>query len=119
MELSEKIVQNLKAEIEFYSETMAEVSLDIQVNGISEFPVFIAHQGGISFGEQILNHTDFGKHWSINTTFLEELIRVGLVTPQGEDQFKAAFKDPEKFFCVLLITDRSAHFVFAPISTSE
>ena len=119
MELSEKIVKDLKSEIEFYTETLVEVGMDIQTNNISEYPVFIAHQGTISFGESILNHEDFGKQWSINATFLEELIRVGLVTPQGEDQFKSAFKDPEKFFCILLVTDRSAHFIFAPIESSD
>ena len=119
MELTEKIVQNLKSEIEFYNETLVEVSMDIQNNEISDYPVFIAHQGSISFGEQILNHSDFGREWSINATFLEELIRVGLVTTEGEEQFKAAFKDPEKYFCILLITDRSAHFIFAPIVKND
>ena len=116
MQRNEKIFQNLKAEIDFYRETLIEVSRDIIDNEISNFPVFIAHEGTIAFGEKILDHNDFGKHWSINATHLDELIRVGLVTKEGEDHFKSAFKDPKEHFCILLISDRSAHFVFAPVT---
>ena len=111
----EKALNNLRKEMDLYKESMQEVSKNIMESELSEFPVFIAHQGTITFGENILNHTDFGTRWSINATYLEELKRVGLVAENGEQPFKEAFKDPKKHFCILMVTERSAHFVFLPI----
>ncbi len=113
---SEKALIDLQEEIELYKESMQEVSKNIMESELSDFPVFIAHQGTIAFGENILDHTDFGTQWSINATYLEDLKRVGLIANSGEQQFKDAFKDPKTHFCVLLVTKRPAHFVFLPIS---
>jgi hypothetical protein len=41
------------------------------------------------------------------------------VTPEREESFKAAFKDPKKFMCVLLVTDKGASFVFVPFKDKK
>ena len=46
---------SLEKDLTFYAGSMKEVAIDIMVEGISAYPIFIAHQHEVSIGELILN----------------------------------------------------------------
>lgn len=109
----------LKDDLAFYNEMLVEVSNDILTGGFSQFPVFVAHQEPIKLGDMIIDASEHQRSFNISATVLEELIAKNVVTPEREESFKAAFKDPKKFMCVLLVTDKGASFVFVPFKDKK
>jgi uncharacterized protein YutE (UPF0331/DUF86 family) len=104
----------LKDDIAFYKDMLKEVSSDILKEGFSKFPVFIAHQEPIKIGEMIIDASEYSRSYNISATVLEELLEKNIVTKEREESFKAAYKNPEQFLCILLVTEKGASFVFVP-----
>jgi hypothetical protein len=107
----------LKDDLAFYNEMLKEVSDDILKGGFSKYPVLIAHQEPVKLGEMIIDASEHQRSFNVSATVLEELLEKNVVTPDRETSFKQAFKDPEKFMCVLLVTDKGASFVFVPFKS--
>ncbi|HQS06294.1 MAG TPA: hypothetical protein PLT16_11755, partial [Daejeonella sp.] len=49
----ESPLKSLETDLKFYSESVKEVAIEIMVEGISEFPIFVAHQHEVKLGEPI------------------------------------------------------------------
>jgi hypothetical protein len=109
----------LKDDIEFYQGMLKEVSADILTEGFSKYPVFIAHQEPIKLGEMIIDASEYSRSYNISATVLEELLERNIVTKEREQSFKDAYKNPNQFLCILLVTDKGASFVFVPIKKEK
>jgi hypothetical protein len=68
----------------------------------------------VKLGEPILLKEDYAREFSINATTLEELKDRKLVLPERETDFKANYKNPKEFICILFITPGDARFIYAP-----
>lgn len=104
----------LKDDLAFYNEMLREVSADILSGGFSKYPVFVAHQEPVAIGDLIIDASEHQRSFNISATVLESLVEKNIVTKDREERFTEAFKDPAKFMCVLLVTDKGANFVFVP-----
>lgn len=110
----ESPLKSLELDLKFYNESIKEVALEIISEGISEYPIFIAHQHELSLGEPILDKEELNTSWSIHASTLEEFIEKGVVEPDKKDKFEKQYKDPHTFMCIFVIVPEGANFVFYP-----
>lgn len=105
---------SLKKDLDFYKETIKEVALDIIGEGLSSYPIFIAHQHQVSIGEIIIDKEEFGKEWTIQASTLEEFIERGIIQKDKKDVFLYSYKNPGEYACIFVVVPEGANFVFIP-----
>lgn len=113
-ELLKSYLNTLRLDLNFYKDSIREVSQDIISEGFSQYPIFIAHQAEVKLGEVILDREELGTNFTIQATTLEDLVDKKVVLSANVARFKAAYKDPEKHCCIFLVTEHGAQFVFVP-----
>ncbi|WP_256012949.1 hypothetical protein [Desertivirga xinjiangensis] len=110
----ESPLKSLEQDLKLYKESLKEVSTEIMVEGLSAFPIFVAHQHEVSLGEPILNREDLGTGWSIHASTLEEFVEKGIIHRDKKDRFIKQFKNPDDFMCLFVVVPEGANFVFYP-----
>lgn len=110
----ESPLKSLEADLKFYNESLKEVAIEIISEGISVYPIFVAHQHEVKLGEVILDKNDLNTDWSIHASTIEEFIEKGLILPDKQDKFRKQYKDAYQFMCVFVIVPEGANFVFFP-----
>lgn len=107
-------LKSLQKDLDFYSESIKEVAVEIDVEGISSFPIFVAHQHEMKIGELILNREELGTQWTIHASTVEEFIEKGLIKPDKKELFEKNYKNASEFMCVFVVVREGANFVFYP-----
>lgn len=115
---ADKLLNEIKEDLNFYSEAIKEVSDEMLNERLTEYPIFIAHQHEVHAGELILDRQELGRYWSINATTLEELEQKGFFNKERTQYFKKIFKNPRSYMCVLLITSLGGNVLFHPFPAS-
>jgi hypothetical protein len=110
----ESPLKSLERDLKIYKESIKEVAIEIMVEGISSYPIFIAHQHEVKLGEVILDKNDLNTDWSINASMLEEFIEAGVIKKELKDRFLKTYKKPEDFMCVFVVVPEGANFVYYP-----
>lgn len=105
---------SLEKDLEFYSESIKEVAVEIMVEGISAHPIFIAHQHTVNIGELILNREELNTEWTIQASTLEEFIQKGIINPDKKELFLKNYKRPEDYMCVFVVVPEGANFIYYP-----
>lgn len=107
-------LKSLEADLKIYAESMREVAIEIMVEGISLYPIFIAHQHEVKLGEVILDRVELNTSWTINASTLEEFVEAGVIKKQLQDRFLKTYKKPEDYMCIFAIVPEGANFIFFP-----
>lgn len=107
-------LKSLKTDLDFYKDSIREVSEELLSEKYTQFPIFVAHQHDVSVGEIILDRTELGTEWTIQASSLEEFLEVGIVKEDKKEKFIQKFKDPAKHMCLFVIVPEGANFVFYP-----
>ena len=105
---------SLERDLKFFNESIREVANEIRVEGISEYPIFVAHQHELKLGELILDRIELNSEWSIHASTIEEFLERGIIKKELKQRFEDTYKDPDKFICVFVVTPDGANFVFVP-----
>jgi len=105
---------SLEKDLEFYADAIKEVSIEIMVEGISAYPIFIAHQHVVNIGELILNKEELNTNWTIQASTLEEFVEKGIINKEKKDSFLKVYKKPEDFMCVFVVVPEGANFIYFP-----
>lgn len=105
---------SLEKDLTFYAESMKEVAVEIMVEGISSYPIFIAHQHQVNIGELILNKEELNTNWSIQASTLEEFVQKGVIHPDKKEHFLKSYKKPDAHMCVFVVVPEGANFVYFP-----
>ena len=113
-QLKESPLKSLESDLKFYNESIKEVALEIMTEGISAYPVFVAHQHEVQLGEPILDKKDLNTNWSIHASTMEEFIEKGLILPDKQERFLKQYKDAYRYMCVFVIVPEGANFIFFP-----
>ena len=113
-ENKESPLKSLESDLKFYNESLKEVAIEIMAEGISAYPIFVAHQHEVKLGEVILDRKELNTDWSIHASTLEEFIEKNLILPDKRDKFLKQYKDAYAFMCVFVIVPDGANFVFIP-----
>ncbi len=110
----ESPLKSLEADLKLYNASIKEVAIEIMVEGISLYPIFIAHQHEVKLGEVILDRYELNTNWTINASTLEEFVEIGIIKKQLQEKFLKTYKKPEDFMCIFVIVPEGANFVFYP-----
>ena len=109
---------SLERDLKIYSESIHEVAIEIMVEGLSGYPIFIAYQHIVKLGELILDRDDLNMEWSINASTLEEFIEKGIIKKELKERFTKSYKNPHDFMCLFVIVPEGANFVYYPYKKS-
>ncbi|WP_257666957.1 hypothetical protein [Parapedobacter tibetensis] len=107
-------LKSLKVDLDFYSESIREIAVEIMAEGLSAYPIFIAHQHKVEVGELILDKEELGTAWSVHASTLEEFVERGIIKEDRKARFIKHYKKPEDFMCVFVVVPEGANFVFYP-----
>jgi hypothetical protein len=110
----ESPLKSLERDLKIYNESIKDVAITIMVEGISSYPIFIAHQHEVKLGEVILDRIELNTDWTINASTLEEFIEAGVIRKELKDRFLRTYKKPEDFMCIFVIVPEGANFVYYP-----
>lgn len=111
---NESPLKSLQIDLDFYSDSIKEVAVELETEGITSYPIFIAHQHELNMGELIIDRTEVGTQWSIHASTLEEFIEKKLVLEDKVEHFKKNYKDLHSFMCIFVVVPEGANFVFYP-----
>ncbi|MFC7525149.1 hypothetical protein ACFQRK_14375 [Parapedobacter sp. GCM10030251] len=114
----ESPLKSLKINLDFYAASIKEIAVEIMAEGLSAYPIFIAHQHEVALGELILDRAELGTDWSIHASTLEEFVERGVIKEDRKAHFIKLYKKPEDFMCVFVIVPEGANFVFYPYKPS-
>ncbi|MCA5006011.1 hypothetical protein [Sphingobacterium bovistauri] len=107
-------LQSLKVDLDFYSESIKEISSEMLAEGYTLFPIFIATQHEVSLGEVILDKAELGTNWSINASSLEEFVERGVIQDAKKTNFEKSYKKAADYMCLFVVVPEGANFVFYP-----
>jgi hypothetical protein len=107
-------LKSLQTDLDFYSDSIKEVATEIDVEGISSYPIFVAHQHEMKIGELILDREELGTQWTIHASTLEELIEKGLIKKEKKELFVKNYKNASEFMCLFVVVPEGANFVYYP-----
>jgi hypothetical protein len=107
-------LESLEADLKMYSDSIKEVSNEIMVEGLSSYPLFVAHQHEVTLGEPILDRNELNTSWSIHASTLEEFVEKGIIHPDKKAKFIKQYKNASDFMCLFVIVPEGANFVFYP-----
>jgi len=105
---------SLEPDLKLFNESIREVAIEIMVEGLSKYPIFIAHQHQLNLGELILDRHDLNTEWSIHASTLEEFLEKGIIKEILKDRFIQSYKNPNDFMCVFVIVPEGANFIYYP-----
>jgi hypothetical protein len=105
---------SLEKDLKLYNESMREVAVEIMVEGLSNYPIFIAHQHEVKLGEPILDRHELNTEWSINASTLEEFEEHNVIKKELEARFLKSYKNPNDFMCLFVVVPEGANFVYYP-----
>ncbi len=111
---AESPLVSLERDLKLFDGSIREVATEIMVEGLSQYPIFIAHQHELQLGEVILDRHDLNSTWSIHASTLEEFLERGVIKKELRERFVDTYKNPNKFICVFVVTPEGANFVFVP-----
>lgn len=105
---------SLETDLKLYAESIREVSVEIMVEGLSRYPIFVAHQHAVSLGEPILDREELNTEWTIHASTLEEFTEKGIIKEELKERFVKSYKNPHDFMCIFVIVPEGANFVYYP-----
>ncbi len=105
---------SLERDLKLFKESIHEVAVEIMMEGLSSYPIFIAHQHELKLGEVILDRNDLNSEWSIHASTIEEFTERGVIKPELKDRFINSYKNPNDFMCVFVVVPEGANFVYVP-----
>ena len=108
-----KIIETLKSDLTIYDEMIKEVSHEMIAEGFTKFPVFIATEHDVKIGELIIDKNDMAGTFNMYATTMEEMLDKNLILENKKNDFVKAYKDPAKFMCIMLLTEKVASFIFS------
>lgn len=107
-------LESLRTDLKFFNDAIKEVAMEIIAEGLSEYPIFIAHQHEVNMGEMILDRHELQSQWTIHASTLEEFTERGIINKDLKPRFMQTYKDPAAYMCVFVIVAEGANFVFHP-----
>jgi len=105
---------SLERDLKEFNDALHEVAVEIIVEGLSKYPIFVAHQHELKLGEVILDRNELNTDWTIHASTLEEFVERGVIKPALKDRFIATYKSPKDYMCVFVVVPEGANFVYYP-----
>jgi hypothetical protein len=104
--------EQLERELKVFNQIMNTASDNILDSEVSKYPIFVAHQHELEIGVP-LNSILEGV-WNIHASSLEEFVAKQIIESDKIDSFLTNYKDPKKYFCIFVVGEIGAKFIFLP-----
>jgi hypothetical protein len=114
MEISAEKFLQLEEELKVYRPALNQALDIILERGITEHPIFIAHQDTFEAGVPVFNRYQVKGNWNINVSTMEEFVQKKLILPQKLNQFKLTYKPPTDYICFFVLSELGAQYIFLP-----
>lgn len=108
------ILESLSNDIAQIGDQLKEIAQRVILEGISDYPIFIASQEVVDIGKPIFDRDEVSVNWFFNASILEDFVRRDLVKRENLGRFQKTFGDPEEKACIFVITGMDGQFVFVP-----
>lgn len=92
---------------------MAKASDSIIDQEVSKYPIFVVHQHEVEIGIPLSEHLEIG-NWNLHASSLEEFVSKQIIQEEKVDEFRKVYKDPQEFFCLFVLSELGANFIFLP-----
>lgn len=102
----------LESELEIYKSVMAKAADIIIDQDVSSYPIFVAHQQHMEIGLVIAERGKVRGNWNIHASTLEEMVYKQIIEERNIEEFKQVYPDPQVSFCVFVLSELGAQFVF-------
>lgn len=103
-----------REEIKPYLRMLREASRMIRDQEISHYPIFVFHQQEIELGVSLVDKEGVSGNWSVNASTLEEFAARQLIEEEHLHGFRKHYRDPDTHFCLFVLSELGAEFVFIP-----
>ena len=111
---TEKILL-IKEQLELFSSIVKEAGNKIKDEGISNYPIFVAHQDEANIGIPLIKKNDSGGIWSINASTLEEFYTKKLIKEDKLEDFKNLYRNHKYDICYFVLSELGAQYLFIPV----
>jgi len=115
----ETLFKQLERELRQFLPILAKATDSILDQEVSKYPIFIVHKGEMNVGIVLIDKEKNGGSWSINASILEEFAAKQLIQSEKIENFQEIYKDPEQHFCLFVLSQAGANFIFLPRPKSE
>jgi len=116
-ELNGKYLGTITKDFVIVADTLKEAAYQVKKQGFSDFPIFPISKTDNPIGQLLIAKKEMATDWNYNITYLDEFVQRKLV--DKEDEFKAAYKNPDEFCCLFVIDDEFTNFLFIPYPEDE
>jgi len=104
----------LEKELNPYKSLFSQAADAILDQEVSDYPIFVLHRQMVDIGLPLVEGGTEAMPWSVNASTLEELATKKVIGMEKVDDFRKVYKDPKTFFCLFVLSDAGANFVFMP-----
>jgi hypothetical protein len=111
-ELNGKYLGTISRDFVKVSDSLKEASYQVRKRGFSEFPIFPVCKEAQPIGQLLIDQSQAGIEWNYYITYLDEFVQRGLI--EDQENFKAAYKDPDEFCCLFVVDKEFTNIVFIP-----
>jgi hypothetical protein len=111
MSTTEKFIR-LQEELKPYSKIMSDANQQMLDGEVTKYPIFVIHQQQVELGVPLIKGEE--DKWSVQASTLEEFAVKGLIQDHKIDDFRKVFKDPNDYFCLFVLSELGAQFIFIP-----
>lgn len=113
------LLASIRNDIALLSPVLNKLSQTILHEGISQYPIFVAHNGDMAIGRPFIDRSLYHTNWWYNASHLEEFVKKELVQKDKVNDFRETYGDPEERACVFLASAEGGGFVFIPYTKEE
>lgn len=113
------VYERLPKDLALYQKMMGQAADTIMDEDVSRYPIFAVHQLDLELGILLVQRSEEGSKWSIHASTLEEMVTKKLVQSNRVDDFRRVYKNPREFFCLFVLSDQGAQFIFLPREDEE
>lgn len=114
MKTESLLLSSLEKSLERHQKLLKEALRTVSNEGVSNYPVLIAHRHKADLGIPLFHREEYGEDWSFNVSTLEELVAKNLVSNDKVDEFRTLYKQHDKHYCIFLLKETDAKVIFQP-----
>lgn len=110
---TKKFIQ-LEHQLKEFRDILDRASQEMRNQDLTNYPIFVVHQQEVELGVKIVDSETTNSSWDIHASTLEEFTYKNLIRSEKLDEFKKVYKDPDDYFCLFVISELGAQFIFLP-----
>lgn len=110
-ELSGKYLGTISQDFVKVADVLKEASYQIRKSGF-DYPIFPVCKVEQPIGQLLIDTETAQTEWNYYASFMDEFVQRDLI--EHQDDFSAAYKDPDEFCCLFVVDKQFTNFVFIP-----